>query len=404
VAAGPPTFHPMELSPQQSYALGVIRQWLDGPAQVCLIGGYAGTGKTTLAQGVAELVGYDLLYGAFTGKAALRLQQKGCLGAQTIHRLVYLPRMKCQEKLKRLQLDLAAEEDADRRRELQALVDRERNNLSRPEFTLNVDSPVQEVRLLVVDEASMIGRKMGADILSFGTKVLALGDPAQLPPVAEDGFFRGQGADYLLTEIHRQAAGSGVLELATLVREGRMLPPVGWSSGAASVVPRGTLGIADLAEFDQIICGYNRTRHTINYQLRQHLGFEQVLPEEGDRLICLKNDYELGLLNGSQWIVVWSEELDEERLLLAVRPEEGGEPIELQAHRHYFEGRAKELAPWDVPDAGNFDYGYAITCHKAQGSEWDSVLVIDEPVPRDQAWRWRYTAITRAAKEVTVVT
>lgn len=394
----------IELSAQQTLAIDAVRAFLESDRQYFLLAGYAGTGKTTLAPEIAELVGWDVLFGSYTGKAALRLREKGCPTAETIHRLIYLPRIKCQEKLKQLKAQLAAEADEDRKQDLERQVERERKNLSRPEFTLNVDSEVRGARLVIVDEASMIGRRMGNDILSFGTKVLALGDPAQLPPVGEACFFKGMEPDFLLDEVHRQAKDSGVLRLATHIRENYTLPEGAWDLDDVRIIPRGVLKVEQLLDFDQVICGYNKTRKALNDLMRAEAGFKTGLPEAGDKLICLKNDHDRGLLNGSQWHVRAADVVDDDIIMLSlVTDYQRDEPVDLLAHRHYFEGREKEIAPWDIPTAGCFDFGYAITCHKAQGSEWDDVLVIDEPVPRDQSARWRYTAVTRASQSITVV-
>ncbi len=369
-----------------------------------LLAGYAGTGKTTMAQSIAESVGPETLFGAFTGKAALRLQEKGCVGAGTIHSLIYLPRTKCAERLRQLKRDLELAGSDNERARLLVLVQRETVNLTRPEFTLNEDSELRGAPLLVVDEASMIGSRMGEDILSFGAKVVFLGDPAQLGPVSDTCFFKGLEPDYLLTDVHRQAEGSGILSLATAVREGRGLV-IDEDATDAAVVPKGTLSISAVCEYDQVIVGYNKSRKVLNAQMRQHLGYETGLPEAGDRLICLNNDSDRGLLNGGQWHVRASDIIDDDMMLVNIVPDYDldRDPVEMMAHRHYFEDREDQLAPWNRREAGCFDFAYAITCHKAQGSEYDRVLVIYEPVPRNQAWRWAYTAITRASKEVTVV-
>lgn len=417
----------MELSHQQAEALDALAIWLPTDDPLFLLAGYAGTGKTTLGPEIAELVGWDVLFGAFTGIATLRLREKGCVDAETIHRLIYLPRMKCQARLRELKTKLRAlvgnvaeglgqptttgpqGPHADEIAALQRQVERERANLARPEFTLNVDSRVSDARLLIVDEASMIGRRMGEDLLSFGTKVVALGDPAQLPPVAEACYFKGREPNYLLTDIHRQAEGSEILQLAAFIRQGGV--PAYTDGGDVRVLPKGVLTAEEVSQFDQVICGYNRSRRVLNATIRDYLGFDSGLPQPGDKLVCLKNDYEIGLFNGGQWWVEWIRDVSDDRMELAILPDLGDgkpyadevEPIWVSAHRHWFEGRENELAPWDVREAACFDFGYAVTCHKAQGSEWEDVLVIDEPIPRSQPERWRYTAVTRAAKTLTMV-
>lgn len=385
--------------------MAAVLDWFaNGDDPVFRLFGYAGTGKTTMAQAIAEAVDGRVLFGAFTGKAAYVLQEKGCHGASTIHQMIYLPREKCGYHLRELQRELRVTEDEDRRRELQAMIQVENANLRRPAFTLNTMSEVQDVSLVLLDEVSMVGREMARDLLSFGTPVLALGDPAQLPPVGDGGYFTDAEPDYMLTEVHRHAEESGVLQLATRARHGQGIPHGDYVE--SRVVPPGTLSIEEVAAFDQVIVGRNNSRRILNGMIREHLGHQGHLPVRGDRLVCLRNDHEVGLLNGSQWVVVTDPlVVDDDTLELCIVPDgRPGEQFEVLAHRHYFEGREDQLAPWDVREAQAFDYGYALTCHKAQGSGWSNVMVRDEGhVFREHHNRWRYTAITRAAESVTVV-
>jgi exodeoxyribonuclease-5 len=205
----------------------------------------------------------------------------------------------------------------------------------------------------------------------------------------------------MLTEVHRQAEGSPVLRLATLVRSGGDLQ-VG-DYGSSRVLPPKGLTAEQAMTFDQIICGKNETRKGINARIRKLLGRKGQLPEVGDRLICLRNDRETGLLNGSFWSVLDCVVVDEDKVNLIIEDaDEGGSPLVVTAHRHHFEGR--ELPYWSAREAHEFDYGYAITCHKAQGSQWGNVLVYDQSwIAREHRRKWLYTALTRASESVTVV-
>src|SRR5919112_4463044 len=163
----------MNLSPQQDDALKAVSRWLrTGRPQVFRLFGYAGSGKTTLARRIAEEAGGEVLFAAFTGKAAQVMRNKGCANARTIHSLIYRPRGEKAEK--------------------------ETGELQ-PAFSLNRASPVAKAKLIVVDECSMVDQALGHDLLSFATPVLVLGDPGQLPPVRGDGFFTGGLPDVMLT-------------------------------------------------------------------------------------------------------------------------------------------------------------------------------------------------------------
>ena len=396
-------------SPQQAGAIDQVRSWLESDApdnpQVFHLFGYAGTGKTTLAQHLVEEVSGPVLFGAFTGKAALVLQSKGCHGAMTIHQMIYLPREKSAERLARLQQEVNAEEDPDRRRELAAEVAEEKENLRRPAFTRNLDSPVRGASLVVLDEVSMVGETIARDLLDYGTRVLALGDPAQLPPVKDAGFFTNVEPEVMLTEIHRQAEGSPIIDLATRVRSGEGIPLGDY--GGCSVIPKGTLSVQELAAHDQIIVGRNKTRTAINAQIRREVkGFTSHLPVSGDKLVCLRNNRMSGLLNGSQWIVDDVEELDEDRIQLWIHSADAEDPytFDVTAFRHYFEDRAGDIPFYEMREAEHFDFGYAITCHKSQGSQWGNIAIVNESgCFREQASKWLYTAITRAAERLTLI-
>ncbi len=404
------------LAPQQEQALSVIRLWLKDPdKQVFRLFGFAGTGKTTIAKEFETLVSGLVLYAAFTGKATLVLQQRGC-EATTIHRLIYIPAPGSVKKLEDLELELLEIRDAvdsathpeDMHRLIQqeisceAEILQENKRANQPRFEVNPDSVLKEASLLVIDEVSMVGRQMAADLLSYGVKILVLGDPAQLPPIADTGFFTQCEPDFMLTDVHRQSQDSPVLALATTVRR-RINLDYG-DYGASSVLPRGILDIAQVADYDQILVGRNRTRKDINREVRAHKGFTSHLPEEGDRLVCLRNDYDMGLLNGSQWDVLNCQIVTENVIRLDIVGENGGMPMTVVAHRHYFEDREDTLRPWDIRAFQAFDFAYAMTVHKSQGSSWPNVLVIDESLAfRADRYKHLYTAITRASESVTIV-
>ncbi len=402
----------MTLSDQQSEALTAVKDWIADPdKQVFRLFGYAGTGKTSIAKEFATTVGGTVLYACFTGKAALVLQQKGC-PATTIHRLIYVPAPKSTERLEDLECELA-ELQLELRQwpddpsiidgvaKLEREIDKENKIAKQPRFAPNPDSDLHDAALLVIDEVSMVGKAMALDLLKFDVKILVLGDPAQLPPVGEAGFFTKADPDFMLTEVHRQAAESPVLQLATLVRGRKPLEQGDY--GESRVVPKGALKIGEVAKFDQILCGTNKARHDINRQVREELGFKTHLPEEGDKLVCLRNDYDRGLLNGSQWKVLSALSIDADRIQLDLLGDDGSVQC-LTTWTHYFEQRESELKPWDMRTHMIFDFAYAMTVHKAQGSSWPHVLVIDESKCfRHDASRWLYTALTRASESVTVV-
>lgn len=394
----------MKWSPQQEKAMKKVWDWMmdDGGPQVFRLFGYAGTGKTTLAKELVKGTNHRVLFAAYTGKAAQVLTTKGC-PATTIHKLIYTPKNKSKAHLASLQEQLLDANQEDPKNpvviaELEAEIAEEEENLKRAIFQLNLESsPLLQCDLLVIDECSMVDESVGRDILHFGCKVLVLGDPAQLPPVKGGGFFTNSRADFMLTEIHRQAAESPIIHLATKTRNGEILLP--GTYGNCTIHPPG-VKLTDLAtESDQILVGRNRTRRGVNRRVRDLLGRKQLLPEAGDRLVCLRNDHDVGLLNGQIWITAQD---------VVDNP---GDTYHLLAYNEDREEDILELTVWkDDPEwynrreAQEFDYGYALTCHKAQGSQWDHVVVMDESSAfRGSKFQWLYTAITRAADRLDII-
>jgi exodeoxyribonuclease-5 len=223
-----------------------------------------------------------------------------------------------------------------------------------------------------------------------------------LPPIGEAGYFTSREPDYLLTEVHRQALNSPVIKLATVVRN-RITDNAGWLRPGRygdSAVVRPSLSIDELLNHDQIIVGTHRTRTHINKAVRAALGYEGDLPCVGERLLCLKNNRCKGLRNGTLWTVTKIVDEDDDGYIELVVKDDNNNCVEVSAPIEAF--LIKDGSGGEIP-GDPFTYGYAITCHKAQGSQWGSVAVIDEShCFRRHRWHWLYTAITRAAERVTV--
>jgi len=342
------------------------------------LGGLAGTGKTSL---VAFLMQDSEFLGLFagvltpTGKAAEVLRSKG-IPADTIHSALY----RC-----------TGEEEENDRGELSPVFETKTPIFRRGDF-------------VIIDEASMVNAELARDIRNAGWNVLWVGDHGQLPPVGEDPGIMTE-PDLLLDEIMRQAAENPLIACAYHLRQGGT--PQNWGPTYSEVVVRARTYPSHYAKaaydgrYDQIICGFNRDRHAINIQSRALRGFTDPLCV-GDLVICLRNSRKKGIWNGQIFEVLELSEGSVTNCVSAVLrsedPDAGAIYVDIDvpslggAPAGY--GRAKK--------AHLFDYAYAITCHKAQGSEWGKVLVVDSPC---QSWdndRWRYTAVTRARDQVTI--
>jgi exodeoxyribonuclease-5 len=366
-----------EFTPHQDAALKAAAAWLKAkPGQgntppIFRLFGYAGTGKTTLARHLAASVKGKVLFAAFTGKAALVMRHKGCTNASTIHSLIYRP-LESNEEI--------------------------------PSFELWDDAPAGEAKLIIIDECSMVDEELGRDLMSFAVPLLVLGDPAQLPPVSGGGYFTSAEPDAMLTEVHRQAQDNPIVRLSMEVRAGRALAP--GTYGDTMIVRRSELDRERVLRSDQLLVGRNATRRAYNQRMRERRGFEGALPTTGDKLVCLRNNRRKGLFNGGLWTVQERPRLRRQILRMQLTPEENtrAKPTKVAVRRECFSGGLEELA-WDErKHYQEFDFGYVLTVHKAQGSQWDDVVLFDESFAfPDSRERWLYTGITRAAKRLTLV-
>jgi exodeoxyribonuclease V len=363
-------------TPHQDSALKSVASWLkakpgrNGTPRIFRLFGYAGTGKTTLAKHVAEGVDGKVLFASFTGKAAQVMRNKGCVGASTIHSLIYRARESGEQV---------------------------------PQFDLWDDAPASKAELIIVDECSMVDAELGRDLMSFNVPLLVLGDPAQLPPVNGAGFFTDFAPDAMLTEVHRQAEDNPIIRLSMEVRSGRTLSKQ--SCGATEVLAREDLDPSRVMEADQVLVGRNHTRRTYNARLRFRRGIEGALPAAGEKLVCLRNNKRKGLLNGGLFEVA-TRGRGSPIVKLTVRPEEiaAAKPFKVSVRPECFTAKIEDVA-WDQRKRyDEFDYGYVLTVHKAQGSEWDDVVLFDESAAFGESrQRWLYTGITRASKRLTIV-
>lgn len=332
-----------------------------------LVFGFAGTGKTTIAAQFIRDMGVRALTATLTGKAAHVLRRKG-IDAQTIHSLIYRP-VPGSNPLR---------------------------------FALNEDSPLWDADLLVLDECSMIGDDLAEDLRGFGKKILAFGDPGQLPPINGGGAFVRREPDHFLTEIHRQALESPILRLATAARLGEPIA-LGDHDGAA-VVRRANLD--DIQRLGwQVICGTHRRRWRITRLIREHLGFTSVYPDAGERLLCCKNNRDRGLFNGATGTATARTRETDGPLVYVQAQLEGSDairtfPTSRRLFLEHVEGRALPDEPYRR-EVELFDHGYVLTCHKSQGSEFDNVVLVDDSAAfSEHRNRWLYTGITRASERL----
>ena len=409
------------LTADQAEAAALIEEWfLHLNTQIFVLCGYAGTGKTFLVDYVVRALGLvpgeSAVFVAPTGKAASVLIRQG-VPASTVHSLIY-----------------TREEDIEVNEDGEVISERFLRFVRKEK----IDS---DIRLIVLDETSMVSDDVLRDLLSFGVKCLCCGDPAQLPPVKGSNSLLSMPV-ITLKEIVRQEKYNPIVRLAERVRRGEEVPF--GQEGCVNVLPRRAftrqLRETLFAEADQIIVGTNRTRAAVNREVRLLRGIPEgaQLPCDGEKLVCTLNDWSKTLDEKGDFHLVNGiigtcrnvrEQLDGLGQLdftpdflpdtLDDLPFDAG----IFTRGQYFHGygdkaylltngilvhedNAAMLRRFKVrrEDAVcRFEFAYAVTCHKAQGSEYDNVLVLDESAFFSDGREWLYTAVTRAKKQLTIV-
>lgn len=409
---------------EQRTALKRVSKWMNDPSsKVFYLGGYAGTGKTELARHFAEGVAGNVCFGALTGKAVLVLIQRGCFNARTIHSWLYSSTGRSSEKLRQLESALAdmVAQDAppSALSALEEEIAREAERVDQPSWRMKDETELSDAALVVLDECSMIDDRIGQDLLRTCKKILVLGDPAQLPPVRGTGFFTNRQPDYMLTEVVRH--DNGILDLATRVRGGELDIPFGRVNEDVEKLDKRELSMVDYAGASQLITGRNVSRMRLNVGVRIALGRNGIYPVAGDRVICLRNHREHGLVNGQiETAAISAIQIDADCIVLSLLghivpdadepPDPAGDPTPLSVYTGHFEiyeNPNRRLASyWDRLEFDEFDFGYAITVHKAQGGQWQHPWLCDDGFNNwslKDRQRWLYTAVTRAVNKLTIV-
>lgn len=348
------------LTDEQRQACTLVDSFLASSSQVFTLHGLAGTGKTTTLATIKREHPRSILC-TLTGKAASVLQRKTGAIACTIHSVFY--------QLKNITKD-----------------DRGRRSLN---WSNAFEAGDLKHDLILLDECSMVDRQMAADLLRTGAKIIACGDPGQLPPIKGPAYFNQ--ADSMLATIHRQAWDSPIIRQAHAVREGALYRPDGSNFRLAREASDD-----DLMQADAILCWTNKTRHLANTEARKIRGLWMSAPQAGEPIMCLRNNPDYGIYNGAVYT-------------LAETYIEGTPNIRLDIDGHlvtvrgsYFEGLDRAIG-LDPDNSTGFTFGYAMTVHKAQGSEFTSVVLLDEYRNLEDRSRWLYTGITRAAESILVV-
>ncbi len=382
------------LSEDQKLALDTLLTWFDADSkkQFIILGGYAGTGKTTILAHLRMAL-HDkkpklkVGFASYTGKAArvlhatlqtdLVLIKQDTVG--TIHSLIYSPIVNEKEEI----IGWKQKEKIDR-------------------------------DLIIIDEGSMVDSEIWKHLLSYNIPIIVVGDHGQLPPI-RGSFYLMDSPDILLQHIHRQAVKNPIIGISIQAREHGFIRAGNYGAGIVKYAKDDFDGQSEATELLQnysedtlILCGFNVTRRKLNSFIRQSLGFIRPKPEVGDRVICLRNNHRKKIFNGMLGTIQSIENSHVDWYSMHIRMD-GEEDVYqgLVSAKQFgsdaplnFTDKRREIMAGDL-----FDFGYALTVHKAQGSQARKVILFEERFSKmtDDDWRrWLYTAVTRAEEELVI--
>lgn len=359
----------MEMSDDQGRAFNGISEFLERPGvskPFIVLHGLAGTGKTFVLAALSRRFP-DMKLAAYTGKAASVLRKRIDRPVTTMHSAIY---------------------------DFHGLTeDSETMGKMNPVFVAKDEGHLAR-HTIGLDECSMLGTRDGNALISSGARIVACGDPGQLPPVRDTQFFTR--ADYTLTQVHRQAWDSPIIRQAHAVREDGDYAADGNGFRVLEVAPGEKINRDELLRHDALLCWKNVTRRRLNRTKRELLGLPAKELTVGEPIMCLQNDHRLGLYNG---VIYEIAEIDGEGLVVREEGSRRGVAVDYATVEDFdrkFDARRYD-DEW-LP----FASGYAMTVHKAQGSEYESVLLFDEQ-SGDGRRSFLYTGITRAVERCTMV-
>ncbi len=394
----------MELNEKQKQGLDIAVNRYNNKERYTVISGYAGTGKSTLVKFIVAALpninpDEDVIYTSFTGKATQVLQKKGNKNVSTLHKLLF-------------------------------------ESIPKPDGTF-FRKPVEFIpyKIVVVDECSMVPKDLLQRLIKYNVHIICLGDPGQLPPINknEDNHLLDH-PHIFLDEIMRQEAESEIINLTMDIRAGK--PLTHYQGKEVQILNRDELTTGMLLWADQIICAKNETRISLNNQIRDLLG-RSGDPQDGDKVICLKNNWDIYSVNDNPLVngtIGYLKDSFSTYINLPKQITSDGQPKKLDILTANFISDTNEDygilnmdkkliltgepgldwktsykmgRNWRFQDKipEQFTYGYAITGWKAQGSEWDNVLVIEEEFPYDKQehQKFLYTCATRAARRLVII-
>lgn len=376
----------IELTNEQTRLVDELKRWYrNSSRQWYSYTGPAGTGKTTVVRKAIEELGIErYVTCAFVGKAVTVLARQG-LPASTIHSLIY-----------NVEWVPVVDDKGS------PVLNQDGNPKMRVEFSLK-PSLKDDPQLIIVDEATMVNDDLAEDILSFGIKTVFIGDNNQLPPVFGISSVMSN-PDFFLTKIMRQAEDSPIIYLSQRVLNHQ--PLIVGNYGDSHVLQTLYLG-ENYEDYDAIIAAKNQMRDAINNHIRHNvLGIRSDLPVIGDKLICRQNDWDrsvdgnIYLTTGMSGTVLdfFNDRSSSRYMTIDFQPDITDSVFYgIQVDTRYIKMGYEDRKLYGISRYEKFEYGYAITCHASQGSQYNRVLFLNQWFhDADLTRKIQYTAITRA--------
>jgi len=396
------------LSEDQEIVVSKVLDWYNNISEsdnvekaYITLGGYAGTGKSTIQRFIRDRLGDETVVGfvSLTGKAVNVMDKKlrGCLrqkdSLSTLHSFMYHPIIDDYDNVTGWELKLMAK-DFDN---------------TNPDLAPYVD-------VFINDEASMTGRDLFKDLSSYNKPMIFIGDHAQLPPISGELNLM-ENPELRLEKVHRHSEENPILYLATKARAGKLIPFESFSSKVKKLTrveaqkdDRINELLEDRTNNTCVLTPYNNTRVNINRLVRKRYDLNRDSPAVGDKIICLRNDRRSGIYNGMIGVILElkpSKMAPDLNYTMKIKADDRlYNNLEVAKYHFNFNPKTDPKPAFtnlDYRDLGTlWDYGYAMTTHKAQGSQFKSVIIWGEAWPAIRN-RWLYTAITRAQEELYII-
>lgn len=374
---------------QEKLINDAVNWYYNSPELVYQYTGGSGVGKSLVMHMIQERLGLtdeEVAPMAYTGAASIVMRLNGFSNACTIHSWLY---------------------------KLVKVKDYDTNTNKMIYKTKFVYSLLNKnlIKLIFIDEASMVPFSMKKDIESNGIKIVACGDLNQLPPIGDKPAYLYSGKIFRLTKIMRQARGSAIIELSNQIIKG--IEPRPGDYGQVLVINKNDLTREMLYKMEVVICGTNKTRDIINNMVRHDvIKTNNPLPQYGEKIVCRSNDWSIvvdgiSLANGLVGTVINYPSIagfDNNKFYLDFRPDlfPNIEFYDVECDYKYMisdyrtrQGLRSINNKKNNHRVHKFEYAYAITTHISQGSQFQNGMYVQEYLGRDIQNKLNYTGLTR---------